>query len=102
MRATKKINLVSASLRACERSLTVPEKRLDNVLAIIECSLHSYAVYVGVQHAGHLHLLDGRHTPLRKQDETFDTFLPPLHTTVKLNDKECTCKCVQQMPENEA
>ena len=44
-------------------------------LAIVECSLHGNVVYIGVQHRGHLSLLNGADLALGVHDEHADVLL---------------------------
>jgi hypothetical protein len=47
----------------------VGEEGLDDVLAVIEGSLHGQVVHVRVEDGGHLLLLDGRHLSVGEKDE---------------------------------
>mmetsp|Transcript_7917 Transcript_7917/g.19278 ORF Transcript_7917/g.19278 Transcript_7917/m.19278 type:complete len:369 (-) Transcript_7917:584-1690(-) len=73
----RNVDRVDGPERVLLLELEVPEEGLDNVLAVVKGALHRHVVHVGVQHARHLHLLDGRHPALREQDEALDVLLAP-------------------------
>lgn len=47
----------------------IGEEGLDDVLAVVEGSLDSQVVHVGVKHGSHLLLLNGRHLSIGEENE---------------------------------
>jgi hypothetical protein len=55
--------------------IRVGEQGLDNILAIVEGSLDSEIVHVGIKHTSHLGLLDRADLALGEEDEYGDILL---------------------------
>jgi hypothetical protein len=59
-------------------ALTISEKRLNNILAVIEGALDSNTVHIWVENTGHLQLLNLGNPAFRKKDEALHVLLAPL------------------------
>mmetsp|Transcript_9241 Transcript_9241/g.15798 ORF Transcript_9241/g.15798 Transcript_9241/m.15798 type:complete len:309 (-) Transcript_9241:1-927(-) len=68
---------IHCSQRVLFLEVQVCKQLLHNVLAIVEGSFDGHAMHIVIQNAGHLLLLNVRHTSLWKEDEAVHVLLAP-------------------------